>query len=524
MRVHHKLIFVCISTIFVMLGCASNRPTVIVITSTSPPSSVDAVVDVTSAPNVPLATLSVSTAIPTVATTPGQHIVQGGDTLSQIASDNNVSLQYLISINSIPNPDLLEVGQIIYLPDAPSTSTLNFQIVPDSRLVRSRSASAFDLNSFIASQPGIIRNITDTVTTRLADGSALDEILGSASIIERVSLEYSIDPRIFLVFLEYRANWLSQINVAEDLQSFPLISAVQSSGFDRDGLYQQLSWLGNELNRGYYNAKYRGANILEFEDGTRQFYNDSLNAATISLQYTLALNNTSSQWLFDVSEQGFSSVYQQYFGDPFVDEIEITPLNLTQPILNLPFKQGDVWRFTGGFHGGWGSGSAWAALDFAPPDDRKDGDAFCYTSAYPITAVSDGKIVRSSRGVIVLDLDGDNDESTGWTILYLHISADASVAVGQDVSAGDTIGYASCHGGFSTATHLHIARRYNGEWIPADCANCSTSIVTPPFVMGDWLAIGLRNQQYQGYMENVADNRRVVAEQGRNVKINEISW
>jgi hypothetical protein len=38
------------------------------------------------------------------------------------------------------------------------------------------------------------------------------------------------------------------------------------------------------------------------------------------------------------------------------------------------------------------------------------------------------------------------------------------------LEAGDHIGHPSCEGGSSTGTHIHIARKYNGEWILADSA------------------------------------------------------
>jgi hypothetical protein len=41
------------------------------------------------------------------------------------------------------------------------------------------------------------------------------------------------------------------------------------------------------------------------------------------------------------------------------------------------------------------------------------------------------------------------------------------VTVGTVVKQGDPIGHPSCEGGQATGTHLHIARKYNGEWISA---------------------------------------------------------
>ena len=524
----HKLRVLIFLSISILVSCTSNQPQVIVITSTFLPSSVDSepIIAATSNPTqVPIVEPTVNTIFSSAGdVVPSQYIVQPGDTLSGIAVYYNISLQSLLNINGIQDPDLLEVGQVLVFPESPSSSTPNFQIVPDAKLVNSPSSINFHITTFLASQVGYISIATDTVGTRLADGGEIQEVLTAASVIERVSYEYSIDPRILLTFLEYRAGWLSQLNISNDLQSYPLISAEASIGFARSGLYKQLSWLANELNHGYYGWKYRGRNILEFQDGTRLLYDPSLNAGTVALQYTLSINNTVNQWLLDVSQEGFIATYQRYFEGAFVNNVELLPSPLIQPQLTLPFPQGDIWRFTGGFHGGWGGGSAWASLDFAPPDDRQDGDPFCYISQYPISAISSGVIARATGGALVLDIDGDGYESSGWTILYLHITIDPSITVGKSVQVGDSLGHASCHGGFSSATHLHISRRYNGEWIPADCVSCFEQNAVPPFVMSNWQVIGLQNQEYQGYMVNITNNQQVVAEQGRKTTINKISW
>jgi hypothetical protein len=42
------------------------------------------------------------------------------------------------------------------------------------------------------------------------------------------------------------------------------------------------------------------------------------------------------------------------------------------------------------------------------------------------------------------------------------------VPAGTKVKTGDRLGHPSCEGGESTGTHVHIARKYNGEWILAD--------------------------------------------------------
>jgi murein DD-endopeptidase MepM/ murein hydrolase activator NlpD len=129
----------------------------------------------------------------------------------------------------------------------------------------------------------------------------------------------------------------------------------------------------------------------------------------------------------------------------------------------LPWTAGETWYYSGGPHGGWGSGSGWAAIDFVPDQV----DIGCLTSDRWVTAISNGTVIRSDNGEVVVDLDQDGIEQTGWTILYMHVAEEDRVATGTQIRTGDRIGHPSCEGGVSSATHVHLARRYNGEWIPA---------------------------------------------------------
>lgn len=510
-------------------GCTGEAPRVVVITATfSPLSQPQASV------STPAATVSTSAPIFTAGNpTPDaprgvlpnaaqQHIVQAGDTLTGIAFAYGVSVDTLITANALVNPDILEVGQALQLPGLPTEQSADFKILPDSRLIRSMGADRFDTATFIQQQPGYIRTATDEVGTNQANGEPLEETLSAAQIVERVSLEYSVDARVLLALLEYRAGWLSNPNPEPALRTHPMISLDNSGAVDRAGLYRQLAWTANNLNAGYYGWKTRGWTTLEFETGERILYANGLNAGSVALQYFLSRNWAYSAWQTQVAVEGFYQTYYAYFGDPFAEAVDpVIPLPLEQPELGFPFVAGETWFFTGGAHGGWGSGSAWAAVDFAPPDVPQAGTA-CYTSAFWVTAVAPGLIVRSGGGAVVLDLDGDGNEATGWTILYLHIATEGRVPVGTLVQPGDRIGHASCEGGFSTATHLHLARRYNGEWVPAYCESCGAGDTRPQMVLNGWGIVGYPNQEYQGYMERSGERR--IAEQGRNTPDNRVSW
>ena len=98
---------------------------------------------------------------------------------------------------------------------------------------------------------------------------------------------------------------------------------------------------------------------------------------------------------------------------------------------------------------------------------------------------------RASDGAVVQDLDGDGYEQTGWNILYMHVFEQDRVEPGVYLYAGDRIGHPSCEGGISNASHLHLVRKFNGEWIPADGLQ--------PFTLSGWVSSG-NGQEYDGFL------------------------
>ena len=501
------------------LACVRDQPEVIVITANFPPQQgVQEATPLPVAPPVDSGTLIIPTANPTRASSDipiaQEYVVQPGDTLTGIAVANGVSVDTLMQLNDLPNPDQLEVGQVIRLPEPPREQGSDFKIVADSRMVRGPGSGDLSVADFISRQPGFIKAATDTID---------DEVFTAAQIVERVGFEFSVDPRLLLALLEFKSNWLSNPQPSEYAQTYPMGAQASPFGFDRNGLYRQLAWAADQLNYGYYGWKYRGLDSVEFSDGIRIRFASSLNAGTVALQYLLSQFNDFYTWQQQVSADGFYKTYVAYFGDPFSSVVDpVVPPDLEQLELTFPFPQGETWYFTGGPHGGYGDGSAWAAIDFAPPDDLETVSSACYVSQFFATAVAPGVIARTDLGTVILDLDGDGDESTGWTILYLHMAERDRIAEGVAVNTGDRIGRPSCEGGVSNGTHMHIARRYNGEWISAFCESCSPGEEPPAFVLNGWTVVGLTGQVYQGYMINGAERR--VAEQGRLIADNQLSW
>jgi murein DD-endopeptidase MepM/ murein hydrolase activator NlpD len=494
--------FFLITAVLVGAACSPRQTIVIVITATPTPLSLpiqSAGEQPTPEPTAPAVAL-----LPVAQ--PSVYTIQPGDTLSTLALQYGTTVEILASLNALPNPDLLEVGQVIRLPATVSINSPSGFLLPDHLLIRAPGAVNFNIRQFIEQQPGYIRTVAEPIGNELRPYTA-------AEIVERVALEFSVDPRMLLATLEMRANWLTQPTLSDEQKSYPIIDTAALDGVDRRGLYRQLAWTANQLNWGFYSWKYYGNQLITFVTGKRASLSPSLNAGTIGVQYLVSRLSTPQDWELNIT--ALIQVYNRLFGLPPSDPAAMsTTIDPLQPDLALPFRPGDTWFYTGGHHGAWGRGSAWGAVDFAPPDERPDGSSFCYVSQFPITAVTPGIIARSGDGTVILDLDNDGDESTGWTILYLHIATEGRVPVGTQVQTGDTIGYASCEGGVSNATHMHIARRYNGEWIPNACDACAVPrSVFPAFNMSGWVFYGLADQEYQGYAQR--DGAVVLAEQGR---------
>jgi len=190
---------------------------------------------------------------------------------------------------------------------------------------------------------------------------------------------------------------------------------------------------------------------------------------------------------------GLPALHERIFGYPWMRAQTVEPLyppNLQQPALILPFQENIIWGFTGGPHGAWERDGAWAAIDFGPGSDVPGSlQENCEKSNAWVVSSAAGLVIRSGDGIVVIDMDGDGREQTGWVLFFLHIATEGRIPNGAWVEAGDRIGHPSCEGGFSTGTHIHFARKYNGEWIVADGPL--------PFVLSGWF-VTAGDKPYEG--------------------------
>jgi hypothetical protein len=123
------------------------------------------------------------------------------DTLAALAVRFDVKPSELRSGSSIPATDLISPGTLLIIPERFSGNTTpNVQIIPDSELVFSASATNFDIADYITEANGHL--------------SRSREYLGSTGwttgpeAIRRLAYENSINPRLLLGLLDYEGRWV----------------------------------------------------------------------------------------------------------------------------------------------------------------------------------------------------------------------------------------------------------------------------------------------------------------------------
>jgi LasA protease len=405
------------------------------------------------------------------------YTVQTGDSLPALIAHFNTSEDKIRKENPVlPNHvTTLPPGLPLNIPITyRSFWGSSLQIIPDEIFINGPASLSLDTEAFIKQYPGWLNDYTEY---------AAKDTRNAASIIDLVSQNFSISPMVFLALIEYHSQGLSSKDLS--ITNDPYYLGYENSAYQ--GLFLQLVWAANQLNQGYYT--WRSGELIEFTlpSGKIQRPDPWQNSATVALHWFFSQHYTQPEFILAVDGNGIYATFKTLYGDLWVNRAPHIPGSLEQPQLLLPFLGGIPWTFTGGPHTGWGTGAPFAALDFAPPADISG----CFTSNDWVTAIADGLVLRSDGDGVIIDLDEDGNEETGWVLFYLHMSTFERVPEGTSVSTGDTIGHPSCEGGTSTGTHVHIARKYNGEWIIADSAI--------PFNLEGWEAIA-GDAPYEGQL------------------------
>ena len=408
------------------------------------------------------------------------YTVQQGDTLPALALRFGVEEAEIQAAAPLPDTGLLSIGSQIQLPDR-LEGVLPYpeSILPDSEVIYGPSVGSFDVTGYARAAGGFLAGYTELVR---------GEPMTGPEIVQKVAIETSTNPRLLLAFLEYRSGWVLEQPPNAENNRYPI--GYNATG--AAGLYHELMITARLLSQGFYGWRDGRQVEVSFKDGSRGRLSPGLNAGSTALMNLFAALHQRVVWEAQLyGEASFLNFYQAMFGDFWSRAATVEPYLLAtdrQPELALPFTPGEAWSLTAGPHITWQTGTPRGALDFAPIT----GELPCAISYRWVTASAPGLVVRTNRGVVVLDLDGDGDEGTGWVLVYLHIAEKDRVPVGIWLEKDTPIGHPSCEGGQSTGTHVHLARKFNGEWLSTD---------EPfPMILSGWRAYAGR-ARYEGYLQ-----------------------
>jgi LysM repeat protein len=409
-----------------------------------------------------------------------RYTVQPGDTLPALALRFGVSLGEIQAEVLLSTEGYLPAGETVRIPDAVvSPLPYTTPLLPDAEVIYGPSLGSFDAAAFARAAGGFLATYAEPVGTGRLTGP---------EIVQLVAVETSTNPRLLLAFLEYRSGWVFDHPAGAAHDPYPI---GYGAGADT-GLYKELMITAKILAQGYYGWRNGSQLSIAFRDGETGRLHPGLNAGSAALLRLFAvLHNRKTLEVRLFSAPTFLDFYQSMFGDYWARDSQMPlafPADSRQPRLYLPFTAGAPWSLTAGPHLTWQTGTPRGALDFAPVT----GEAPCAVSVRWVTAAAPGLVVRSDRGAVALDLDGDGDEGTGWVLVYLHIASADRVEAGIWLNLDDRIGHPSCEGGRASGTHVHLARKFNGEWLAAQGPI--------PLVLSGWEAFPGEGR-YEGYLK-----------------------
>ena len=419
---------------------------------------------------------------------PGKQLycTQSGDRLDAIARRFRVNTSQIQgSVGLEPNA-ILPVNTRLGLPTPTFSTPYNQPALPDNAIIYGPDSVSADIVTYAQNAGGYLSQYKQYLYDGWHSGP---------EIVALVAVETSTNPRLLLSLVEYQSNWLFGHPADADLDLSPL--NYEAVGVE--GLYSELQVAARELSRGYYGWREGTLQTLTFRDKHTADIAPQLNVGSVAVQNLFAgLYDEGNFYNKLYGPDGFLAFHAGMFGDPWARAASagtLMPANIIQPELSLPFPLGETWALTSGPHITWQYGTPRGAIDFAPLDDLPG----CIISPNWAVAAAPGLVVRSQRGAVAIDLDGDGNEGTGWVLFYMHLTPEGRAGVNTWLSQDDHVGHPSCEGGVSTGTHLHIARKFNGEWISAEGPL--------PLVLDGWQAVA-RPGNYAGLL--IKDGQQVL--------------
>jgi LysM repeat protein len=129
------------------------------------------------------------------------YYAQSGDTVASLAVRFGVDPSEIRSDGPLLQAGLIAPGTLLVIPDRITADTTpNVQIIPDSEMVFSATATNFDITNYIETANGNLNHYREYLGST-GWNSGPDEI-------KRLAFENSINPRLLLAILDYESRWV----------------------------------------------------------------------------------------------------------------------------------------------------------------------------------------------------------------------------------------------------------------------------------------------------------------------------
>jgi len=155
------------------------------------------------------------------------YYAQSGDSLDVLALRFGVAVDEITSPDPLSEGGFIPEGQLLLIPSRLVETSDSLRLFPDSEVINSPSAIDFDVASYIQTAGGKLANYHQFVYSF--------GYMTGTDIINLVSRDYSIHPRLLLALLEYQSGWVLGTSSTNDHENFPMGFIIDGES----GLYNQ---------------------------------------------------------------------------------------------------------------------------------------------------------------------------------------------------------------------------------------------------------------------------------------------
>ncbi|MCD6475503.1 MAG: LysM peptidoglycan-binding domain-containing protein, partial [Anaerolineaceae bacterium] len=128
-----------------------------------------------------------------------RYLTQQGDTLKAIEKRFQTQKEKIISYSTYQEEGILPIGTFLWIPENNVSQDSMIRLLPDSAIVNGPLDAGFDLAGFVNGADGFLKSYQEEVR---------GEWMTGVEIVERVSLEHSISPKLLLTVLEFQSGWV----------------------------------------------------------------------------------------------------------------------------------------------------------------------------------------------------------------------------------------------------------------------------------------------------------------------------